>query len=755
MKRFLFLMVCLFASNLIFSQTARLQVIHNSPTPSVDVYVNGDLLLDNFVFRSATPFIDVPAGVDLTVGIAPANSTSSTDAIAEFDYNLADGGSYVIVANGIVGGTPGFNLEVFGMGQETVADGNVGLLFFHGSPDAPEVDITLGGSPIFDDVSYSEFSGYLEVPATEYQVAVTPADDNSVIVGEYKKDFSFWNGHTAVIFASGFLSGDDPSFEPWVALSNGGTFPLDAVVQEVPSARLQIIHNSPTPNVDIYVNGDLLLDNFTFRTATPFIDVPSGVDLEVGVAPANSTSSADAIATFNYTLAEGETYIAIANGIVGGTPGFNIEVFDMGQETVAAENIGLLFFHGSPDAPEVDITLGGSPIFDDVSYSEFSGYLEVPATEYQVAVTPADDNSLIVGEYKKDFTFWKGQTAVIFASGFLSGDDPAFEPWVALSNGGTFPLDAVVPDVPSARLQVIHNSPSPTVDIYVNGGLLLDNFIFRTATPFIDVPAGVDLEVGVAPANSTSSADAIATFNYTLAEGETYIAIANGIVGGNPGFNIEVFDMGQETVAAGNVGLLFFHGSPDAPEVDITLGGSPIFDDVSYSEFSGYLEVPAAEYQVAVTPANDNSTIVAEYKKDFSFWNGQTAVIFASGFLSGDAPGFEPWVALSNGGTFPMDGVATLTNPNTGSSSRVSALTISPNPASDFIQVQMNLEKESDLEMSVFNSLGQAVLTRDYGVTGKGQTSFELNVNDLQTGVYFLQIRTDETIETKQIQIAK
>ena len=213
--------------------------------------------------------------------------------------------------------------------------------------------------------------------------------------------------------------------------------------------------------------------------------------------------------------------------------------------------------------------------------------------------------------------------------------------------------------------------------------------------------------------------------------------------------------MGQETVADGNVGLLFFHGSPDAPEVDITAGGSPIFDDVSYSEFSGYLELPASEYQVAVTPANDNSTIVAEYKKDFSFWNGQTAVIFASGFLSEDEPGFQPWVALSNGGTFPMDAVATLTNPNTGSSSKVKELTISPNPTSDFIQVQMNLENETDMEMSIFNNLGQTVLTKDFGVTGRGQTSFELNLNDLQTGIYFLQIRTDDSFEMKQIQVVK
>ena len=117
-----------------FAQTARVQIIHNSPEPTVDIYANDDLLLDNFVFRTATPFIDVPAGVDINIGVATANSTSAADAIANFPVNFADGRTYVVVAAGVVGGTPGFNLFVTDMGQETVADGNVGILFFHGCP---------------------------------------------------------------------------------------------------------------------------------------------------------------------------------------------------------------------------------------------------------------------------------------------------------------------------------------------------------------------------------------------------------------------------------------------------------------------------------------------------------------------------------------------------------------------------------------------------------------------------------------------
>ncbi len=747
------------------AQTARVQIIHNSPTPNVDIYANGALLLDNFVFRTATPYIDVPANVNIDIAVAPANSASALDAIANFPVQFQAGGTYVVVAAGVVGGAQPFNLFVYDMASEMAnSANNVGVLFFHGSPDAPMVDITTGGNVLFDNIAFGNFSSLANVPAASYQLDVTPANDNSTIVASYNADFSFWKGRTAVVFASGFFGGNNPAFEPWVALSTGGTFPLSAVATPVTGAKLQVIHNSPDPaatEVDIYVNGNLLLDDFAFRKATPFVDVPAGVTLNIAVAPANSASAADAIATFPVVLQDGKRYIAVADGLVTVPgPGFNIEIFDMGQEqAMSPGNFDLAVHHGSPDAPAVDIAARGiGNLLTDFTYPSFANYLSLAPSTYYLDVKPAG-SSAIVETYEANVSGLAGQAGIAIASGFLGGT-PGFTIIVVLADGTVVEL----PTAKIARLQVIHNSPTPTVDVWVNGDKLLDDFAFRTATPYITVPAGVNLNLGIALGNSTAASDALVDYDVTLDNGKTYIVVANGIVGGNPGFNLEIFDQGRERAAAGDVALLFFHGSPDAPEVDILANGGVAFDDVNYAEFSGYVDVPAASYQIAVTPANDNSTVVAKYTADLSFWKGRSAVVFASGFLSGANPGFEPWVALDNGGTFPLPVDNNFTGGNGGvdfiqlpsnDGDIAAELQLMPNPATDWLNVLLNSGTEARTRLSVVNLMGQTLLAQDLGVVQIGQQTIQFDLGNLQNGTYFLRMENGNTVKALPFLIAR
>ncbi|MFN5346320.1 MAG: DUF4397 domain-containing protein, partial [Bacteroidota bacterium] len=141
MKKILTLISAVLISITSLAQTAKIQVIHNSADAAasqVDVYLNGGLAIDNFAYRTATPFIDVPAGVQISVAIAPSTSASVSDAIATFNYTLTANEKYVIVANGIVstsGYTPSipFDLHVYAGGRESATNGtNTDLLVCHG-----------------------------------------------------------------------------------------------------------------------------------------------------------------------------------------------------------------------------------------------------------------------------------------------------------------------------------------------------------------------------------------------------------------------------------------------------------------------------------------------------------------------------------------------------------------------------------------------------------------------------------------------
>ncbi|WNJ18856.1 DUF4397 domain-containing protein [Pontibacter sp. G13] len=743
-------LICLLGCEAAIAQTARLQVIHNSPSPTVDVYVNGVLTLDDFAFRTASPFVTVPAGVQLNIGVALSTSTSVADTLVNFPVTLTSGETYFAMANGIVGDpTTPFQLTIKdGVREASSAAGDVDFLVVHGSPDAPAVDVIARGvGTLVDSAAFGDVTDYLSVAPDLYILDITPANDNSTIVATYAADLSGLADSAATVFASGFLTpgAGEPAFGLFAALPGGAVVELP----DTALARLQVVHNSPTPTVDVYVNGGLLLNDFEFRTATPFIDVPAGVQLEVGVAPANSMSVDDTIANFGLTLANNGTYIAVAHGIVTNqaTP-FTISVIENAQEmAMDTANVDFAVFHGSTDAPEVDVFARGvAQLVDDLSYGEATGYTGVPAAAYLLDITPSMDNETIVASYWAELTGLKGGAALVFASGYLTPGpgDPAFGLFAALPDGNIVEF----PDTALARLQVVHNSPEPTVDVYLNGGLLLDNFAFRDATPFIDAPAEVELNIGVALDNSTGAGDTLVNFPVTLENGQTYIAVASGVVGNQTTpFTLLAVDNVRESADTG-VDLLIHHGSPDAPAVDVSVDGvGVIVDDVAYTGFSDYVNAPATALIVNLSPAEDSLNIVASYDADLTGLDGNSLFVFASGFFSGDQPAFGLWVADVDGNTFalPQRTVSIDDLPQ-----NQNLFSLYPNPAREMAQIELELEKASDVSIRIFNAAGQEVYNEVSAITPGLQTR-QIQTQQFQSGIYTVLVSTDEVFATKKL----
>ena len=233
---------------------------------------------------------------------------------------------------------------------------------------------------------------------------------------------------------------------------------------------------------------------------------------------------------------------------------------------------------------------------------------------------------------------------------------------------GTFPWGSVmdfginVIDPPLARVQIIHNSAAVPVevDIFADGELLLGGLDFRHATPFLDLPAGVEIELNIAPAGAGIDAS---VFNTTVEfdPDGTYIVVAAGDLIKDTSFNIFKFDEGREVAnEPANTDVLAFHGSTDAGTVSIwetAFFDGEIIGDFEFGDFEGYLELATANYILEVRDAAGENTIASYYAPLANLGlEGQALVVLASGFLNpppddkSDPLAFGLYVALSGGG---------------------------------------------------------------------------------------------------------
>ena len=731
--------------------TTRVQIVHNSPEPTVDVYAGNSLLLDNFAFRTATPFVDIPADRNIAVGVALGNSNSVNDVLVSFPVNFSSSKSYTVFANGVVGNpsTP-FELAVAEDAREIANLGETAVSVFHGSPDAPAVDVAerLAGT-LISNLAYGEFTPYLDLPSDSYYLDVKPAGA-SQIVGTYSADLSGLGGVAIRVFASGFLGGT-PGFGLFAVLPDGTVAELPLT----PVARLQIIHNSPSPTVDLYANGGLFLDDFQFRSAIPFIYVPAEFEINIGVAPGNSQSAADTLVNFPLTLENGKTYVVVASGVVGnGATPFTLIVNDLGRERAADQNkFDLALLHGAPDAPAVDLKSydTGATLLGDLQYGDFVDYVSLDPDLLFFELGPTSVPTQTVGIWGGDFSGLEGEALVVFASGLLS--DGSFDLWATLSNGFTFPLPSF------ARVQVIHNAPDPTVDVYYanndipDGLLVLEDFAFRQATAIGLFPARDPFSLVVAPENSASINDGIYTLPVAgLETSKTYIIMASGVVGGNPGFELVVNANGRSrALNSANVEFAAFHGAPDAPDVDVKLYNGPVIvDNLAFGEFSDYLSVPATDYVISVTPANDNNTIVQSYSAPLTGLEGQAFTVFASGFLN-TTPDFELWVALTNGSTFPLP-VFVSTNELDGI---LASMQLAPNPATDEVWVRLNLTETESLRYAVRDVAGRLIMEGDFGQVSEGEFAQRVEIGQLSAGMYQLEIRSDAGLRTQKFAVQR
>ncbi len=624
---------------------------------------------------------------------------------------------------------------------------------------------------------------------------------NETIVATFQADLSGLAGGAAVVFASGFLNPevnmDGEAFGLFAALPTGDVVELPALT----TARLQVIHNAADPGaemVDIYLNEKLLLDDFKFRAATEYIDAPANEEFMIGVAPPSSNSADEALATIPVKLMAGENYVAVANGVLdptkfaenpdGRETAFQLLVKKGVREMAIPEmvegekNVQFVVLHGATDAPAVDVIARDvATLVEGAAYTDFTDYISVPADKYVLDITPAGMNETIVATFKADLSGLAGGAAVVFASGFLSPennmDGEAFGLFVALPNGDV--LELMSPT--TARLQVIHNAADPgakMVDIYLNETLLLDDFEFRMATEYIDAPADEKFMIGVAPSTSSSVKDVIAEIPVTLESGETYVAVANGVLdptkfaenpdGKDTAFQLLVKKGAREMGMTGeNVDFVVLHGATDAPGVDVIARDvATLVEGAAYTMFTDYISVPAGNYTLDITPAGDENTIMASFDAPLESLGGGAAVVFASGFLTPEnnmnGMAFGLYAALPNGDVLELPASA-VTSVSDNAPVFVSEYALQqnyPNPFNPTTTISFAIPERSNVKVIVYDMLGKEVATLLNEERASGAYNVVWNGLDdsgfqVSSGVYFYALETQNFSQIRRMMLIK
>ncbi len=182
--------------------TGNVFVVHGIPDTPVDVYVDGELALDDFAPGTFAGPVQLPAGPH-DVAIFPADAEDdSGDAVLEAAAEVPAGGSVTLAAHLSEDGSE--TLTAFVNDVTSVEAGQARLVVRH-TAAAPAVDVLAGGAAVVSDLTNPNQTA-LNVPAGTVSAAVAAAGTTEPVIGP--ADLNLVEGTATFVHAIGSLEDD-------------------------------------------------------------------------------------------------------------------------------------------------------------------------------------------------------------------------------------------------------------------------------------------------------------------------------------------------------------------------------------------------------------------------------------------------------------------------------------------------------------------------------------------------------------------
>jgi hypothetical protein len=181
---------------------AMLSVLHGVPDTTVDVWVDGELTLDDFEPGDLAGPLELPAG-SYSVAITAADAEDDSEpVIGPVDLPLEGGTSYTAAAHLDAGGDP--TATLFTNDTSAIAAGEGRLTVRHVAA-APAVDVLAGDDPVIEGLENPD-EAVLDLPAGTVPAAVAAAGTTDPVIGPADVDVA--EGVNTIVYAWGSLDGD-------------------------------------------------------------------------------------------------------------------------------------------------------------------------------------------------------------------------------------------------------------------------------------------------------------------------------------------------------------------------------------------------------------------------------------------------------------------------------------------------------------------------------------------------------------------
>ena len=180
-------------------------------------------------------------------------------------------------------------------------------------------------------------------------------------------------------------------------------------------ALLSVLHGVPGLTVDVWVNGERTLDDFTPGTLAGPLELAEG-DYTIAITAADATSAEHpVIGPVEVELDEGRNYTAVAHLAADGTP--TASLFENDTKAPRNDKKGKLTVRHVAAAPAVDVLAGGSAVIEDLSNPD-EATLKLKAGTISASVAAAGTTDPVIGP--ADITVEAGKNTIVYAWGSLA-----------------------------------------------------------------------------------------------------------------------------------------------------------------------------------------------------------------------------------------------------------------------------------------------------------------------------------------------